>query len=1528
MGSGSRGIAASPRGVEYSPAISRPADVSDASRKPTSWFRRRKHRTIGCGGDDGCATSLLTAEAIDDKVESPMGALRGAPAGRADGADGAGALDHPPPPSDFAADVTFIEACERGDSKAAMAAIKAGVSVETTGPCGRSALQITVHGLHFDLAVKLVAAAGADVNTARMTVTQANRHYADVTPEGRRKHLNQVTRACIAAMLELFDGELHRLCALGDTDAVRKAITENQDLVDKRNCFGATPFHAACGVGSVEVARVLLEHGADVEAVKLPTMGKDGFEFDSLNDTVPGIMMAAKMGHLEMVEFLLANDIVTANVNAAKLNSSTALFDACHYNHLAVVRILLKSGARIDAARSDGVSPLHIASHFGYVDIVDFLVVASGGAYIENTTDTGDTSLYLATVSGQVNVIEYLLTMAGAALDTQNSQGWTALHVACHHGHTDAVSLLTAAGASVTVTTTDGATALHLAAENGHLAVVEHLVDTAGVNIDASKPTGCTALHLACTGNHMDVARFLCVKRRCQITWPRIKKGCQENLRKIRTERLLNEDGAVKADCPKLFLCGNPGVGKTRLSKSLPRAYTESLFYHSNAPADRTNPDERTPGFAVSRRHVRRGGLFSIWDFAGHTAYCQSHELFFRATGAIFVILVCLHDPYTTQRTQAMHWSRMIASAASGNARPRVVFVGSARDEPHSESGVVFNSAQKRWVSASGQTVLAEAREVFRDQLDILNTFFCLDCRKSRGRDMGKLRVALGELRMAVLNECDQVPRLCARLAARLPEMRKSARVASLSDVVQALRNLGGGPSVTDEKATTVLTYLHDAGDVLFFADNPTLSTTVILDPNWFGGELIGRIFAPSAVNIARPPVLAGGVLRRRDIEVALAAASDDRTVGPDLETALEVLKRLELCVPVNWAGEGDEEEFIFPGLLGGDVPEGVAFHRDKSPEIWVGRRLQCQDFHLTLPTSFLPRLQVRLFRRFDGSVRMWLGGATIKQGLLHACVELSQDRRELDVVVQGPLDDNKRAEACDLMNRLVAEATALRADVCDRMHLEESALSVAALGKGLPQSKRWGYPVDTLRARREEGLNESEVINHDVGSELIRVLLEGGGTTPQPECNVYEWMPGKYGIQPTAVSLRCAVANGDATIRYTLDGSEVTKRSTCHVAGTLLTLDLPPPIRVVEVRVRAFVPGRAPSATTTFQLWAWRPFLPLDDDAVSIVSRMTSHGSCTTINVEPSHPRMEIVIPFSSRAGASDHILRGVMDEIKRVRTRLSHSSAVSYAYDSRLDHDCTTWEELRELLQMIEHSQLDPRKPHYDAGLVMLFLGHGEGGKLTLDNGEGVATQPDIDDLAVKIARCNPACVILNACETEALARLVHFHCCSRGNTEAVVCYWSSKVSNRAAVNFSTNMLTNVVSRLEVGDPGLLQSGRRDLYLTAAADAWSFIRGRMNSHHAAHPTSKSARCVFGVTGIPPVWSYCRYVSNRFHTMPELPESLVREVGCYEDCWDCWRRSGGGQQNVVTVGGASARVDSDHRTEQCRPFSPRPFER
>jgi len=118
---------------------------------------------------------------------------------------------------------------------------------------------------------------------------------------------------------------------------------------------GATAMIFASEFGHVEVAHLLLDRGANVNA-------------SSTNYGWTSLMWASQNGRVEIARLLLDRG---ANMIAASTNGWTSLMVASKLGHLEIARLLLDRGANVNAALTDdGMTSLIWASDKGHVEIV------------------------------------------------------------------------------------------------------------------------------------------------------------------------------------------------------------------------------------------------------------------------------------------------------------------------------------------------------------------------------------------------------------------------------------------------------------------------------------------------------------------------------------------------------------------------------------------------------------------------------------------------------------------------------------------------------------------------------------------------------------------------------------------------------------------------------------------------------------------------------------------------------------------------------------------------------------------------------------------------------------------------------------------------------------------------------------------------------------------------------------------------------------------------------------------------------
>jgi ankyrin repeat protein len=120
------------------------------------------------------------------------------------------------------------------------------------------------------------------------------------------------------------------------------------------------------------------------------------------------LIYAAKYGHLDVVRVLLDGG---AEVDRADSIRSTALHHAAFRGHLEVCRELLERGATVDPVNSWKDTPLHCAARGGHLSVVKLLVERGADVSLQNYW--GETVSYDARSVDKQDVTEQLDGVSG-----------------------------------------------------------------------------------------------------------------------------------------------------------------------------------------------------------------------------------------------------------------------------------------------------------------------------------------------------------------------------------------------------------------------------------------------------------------------------------------------------------------------------------------------------------------------------------------------------------------------------------------------------------------------------------------------------------------------------------------------------------------------------------------------------------------------------------------------------------------------------------------------------------------------------------------------------------------------------------------------------------------------------------------------------------------------------------------------------------------------------------------------------------
>jgi len=197
--------------------------------------------------------------------------------------------------------------------------------------------------------------------------------------------------------------ELQKKAKYGDIDAVKALIEAGTDINCQDESTGYTPLMWACEFHYTEMAKMLIEMGADLNiraidgstaliraAGNAPEVVESlilkGADIESVTEEGMGVLLQAAFGilykgyTLESVTILLDHgaDIEEAFVTPEDIAGYTPLMFAARDNHEELAKLLINKGANANARGENGKTPLALAEENGYTAMVE-LLKANGG---------------------------------------------------------------------------------------------------------------------------------------------------------------------------------------------------------------------------------------------------------------------------------------------------------------------------------------------------------------------------------------------------------------------------------------------------------------------------------------------------------------------------------------------------------------------------------------------------------------------------------------------------------------------------------------------------------------------------------------------------------------------------------------------------------------------------------------------------------------------------------------------------------------------------------------------------------------------------------------------------------------------------------------------------------------------------------------------------------------------------------------------------------------------------------------------
>lgn len=366
-----------------------------------------------------------------------------------------------------------------------------------------------MRGRH-ELVCLLLGTKGVDVNIqdrekGRTPLHQAARH-------GHKDILISILSTCPLLNLQdkTYQTPLHR-AALGGHEMIIKILASGDLYLDPVDDNGRSPLQYAIRCGPKVIKELMLKMGIDSIWTLPQNLRMDIWKtvVERRDKAIKALLdKGANVYSIDRDGFTPLHHLISI------LDETEEEADPAESLGISTLKLLFGHGATNimeKKERTGGNTPLHMATMYGFVSIVRFLV--EEGADLEARNQDGDAPLHIATKgNGERGMYEIfkLLIENGAKTDAQDTLARTPLHCAALFKEGDIRMVITLLRSMTDVECRDrgGNTALHFAVLNRSFEIARMVLD-AGVNVDSQNFSLQTALHMAIVLGDHDIVQLL-----------------------------------------------------------------------------------------------------------------------------------------------------------------------------------------------------------------------------------------------------------------------------------------------------------------------------------------------------------------------------------------------------------------------------------------------------------------------------------------------------------------------------------------------------------------------------------------------------------------------------------------------------------------------------------------------------------------------------------------------------------------------------------------------------------------------------------------------------------------------------------------------------------------------------------------------------------------------------------------------------------------------------------------------------------
>ena len=549
--------------------------------------------------------------------------------------------------------------------------------------------------------------------------------------------------------------------------------------------------------------------------------------------------------------------------------------------------------------------------------------------------DDGDTALHLACIVDKPAVVKYLLKHEHCNAMEKNLRNELPLELTVNIG---TVSLLVKHGATMTPELVLKFAAIE-SIPNDRLAQVMW-------NPNIANSDGNTALHLACQADQPNTVNFLLSQTPCDpniknnndevplqmttnsdIIKDLIRYGAQTSIMYESHRSALGTNEPIKPPV-KMFVVGNPSVGKSTLTEALKKTLNFVARWFTSGKV--SGVEKKTIGIIPHKIESDIFGRVTVYDFAGHREFYNGHAALLKAaiqsTPPVFLLVVNLLDGDNEIVQNILYWISFLENQCTMvSCKPHLIIVGSHADTLKSER---VNPKEKV------NTLVSLLDSNYFINLEFIG-FIPMDCQLHESTGMDDLRPLL--------------VRSCSQLRIQEPitfnahcflvyllETFKETPAVTISTIHEQIEKqlLSHRKGVLDFLPKSIgalykiCVELNERGHILFLRDKNNLENSyVVIEEKSLLSEVSGTVFASEDFKQYKQLATNTGIVSLSKISKCFP--------GKDVNILIGVLTHLEFCHEISdqalvqlisekYSQVSDERYYLFPGLISIKAKESV----------------------------------------------------------------------------------------------------------------------------------------------------------------------------------------------------------------------------------------------------------------------------------------------------------------------------------------------------------------------------------------------------------------------------------------------------------------------------------------------------------------------------------------------------------------------------------------------------------------------------